>query len=82
MSGEMWVGVTLAVCIEVVPVPLRTSAVAIYMFIISNVGGSVPLLVPVLKSAFENLGYNSTSSLRGNMVNCSAKLTFTLIEIG
>jgi len=66
ISGEMWVGVTLAVVIEVVSVPLRTSAVAIYLFIISNVGGNMPLLVPVLKSAFENLGYSSTSSLRGN----------------
>jgi len=67
------VGVTLAVVIEVVSVPLRTSAIAVYMFIISNVGGNMPLLVPVLQSAFENLGYDSTDSLRGNMVNCCAK---------
>jgi len=64
-AGEMWVGITLAVVIEVVPVPLRTSAVAVYMFIISNIGGNVPLLVPLLKTAFHNLGYDSVSSLRG-----------------
>ena len=68
-------GVTLAVVIEVVSVPLRTSAVAVYLFIIGNIGGNVPLLVPVLKSAFENLGYSSTTSLRGKMVNCCAKLS-------
>jgi len=84
MSGEMWVGITLAVVIEVVPVPVRTSAVAVYLFIISNVGGNVPLLVPVLKSAFENLGYNSTSSLRGNTVSSCAKLStfFRLLFVG
>jgi len=64
-SGEMWVGVTLAVVVEVVPVPLRTSAVAVYMLIISNIGGSMPLLVPVLKTAFQDLGYDPVSSLRG-----------------
>ena len=62
----MWVGITLAVVIEVVPVHLRTSAVAVYMFIISNIGGNVPLLVPVLKTSFQSLGYDSVSSLRGN----------------
>ena len=62
----MWVGITLAVVIEVVAVPLRTSAVAVYMFIITNIGGNVPLLVPVLKSAFQGLGYDSVSSLRGD----------------
>jgi len=62
----MWVGITLAVAIEMVPTHLRTSAVAVYLFIISNIGGNVPLLVPVLKTAFGNLGYNSVSSLRGN----------------
>jgi hypothetical protein len=66
----MWVGITLAVVVEVVPAQLRTSAVAVYMFIISNIGGNMPLLVPVLKSAFQNMGYSNVSSLRGlqNMI--------------
>ena len=61
----MWVGITLAVVIEVVAVSVRTSAVAVYMFIISNIAGIMPLLVPVLKSEFQGLGYDSVSSLRG-----------------
>lgn len=72
----MWVGITLAVVIEVVPVPLRTSAVAVYMFIISNVGGNVPLLVPVLKSAFQNLGHDSVFSLRGNRALVTSQILF------
>jgi len=68
LTGEMWVGITLAVVIEVVPVPLRASAVAVYMFIISNIGGNVPLLVPVLKSAFQRLGHDPVFSLRGNTI--------------
>ncbi|CAL1540212.1 unnamed protein product [Lymnaea stagnalis] len=63
--GEMWVGVTLAVVVELVPSHMRTSAVAFYLFIISNIGGNVPLLVPLIEKSFENNGYTKTESLRG-----------------
>lgn len=46
--GEAWVGVTLAVVIELVPVPMRTTSVAIYLFIISVIGGNMNLLIPPL----------------------------------
>ncbi|XP_077986710.1 MFS-type efflux pump MSMEG_3705-like [Glandiceps talaboti] len=49
--GEMWVGVTLAVIVELVPASVRTASVAVYFFIITNIGGSMPLLVPVLDHA-------------------------------
>ncbi|ESO86450.1 hypothetical protein LOTGIDRAFT_220749 [Lottia gigantea] len=54
--GEMWVGVTLAVVIELVPTRVRTTAVAVYLFIISNVGGNFPLIVPPLQKSLENSG--------------------------
>ncbi|CAH1785992.1 unnamed protein product [Owenia fusiformis] len=63
--GEMWVGVTLAVVIELVPWSVRTGAIAFYLFIISNIGGNVPLLVPPIQKAFQNLGYTYTPALRG-----------------
>ena len=47
--GEMWVGVTLTVVVELVPNTIRTASVAWYLFVISMIGGNVPLLVPVLK---------------------------------
>ncbi|XP_005094596.1 protein spinster homolog 1 isoform X2 [Aplysia californica] len=63
--GEMWVGVTLAVGVELVPSEIRTSAVALYLFIISNIGGNVPLLVPPIQEAFEGDGYSKADALRG-----------------
>ncbi|XP_043914060.1 uncharacterized protein LOC122790598 [Protopterus annectens] len=50
--GEMWVGVTLAILVELVPPVVRTSAVAFYLFIITNIGGNVPLLVPPLTTLY------------------------------
>ncbi|KAJ7378131.1 hypothetical protein OS493_024796 [Desmophyllum pertusum] len=48
--GEMWVGVTLTVVVELVPNTIRSPAIAGYLFIISIIGGNVPLLVPPLKN--------------------------------
>ena len=47
--GEMWVGVTLTVVVELVPNTIRSPAIAGYLFIISIIGGNMPLLVPPLK---------------------------------
>jgi hypothetical protein len=62
--GEMWVGVALAVLVELVPADVRTTAVAAYFFIISNIGGNMPLLVPPVKKAFIDAGYGEVDSLR------------------
>lgn len=48
--GEMWVGVTLTMVVELVPNTIRSPAIAGYLFIISIIGGNVPLLVPPLKN--------------------------------
>ena len=50
-TGEMWVSVTLAVVVELVPSAVRATAVAFYFFIITNIGGNLPLLVPPLEKA-------------------------------
>ncbi|KAL4218887.1 hypothetical protein ACF0H5_021475 [Mactra antiquata] len=65
LFGEMWIGITLAVVVEIIPSNIRTSAVAVYLFIISNIGGNMPLLVPPIQQAFENIGYTKSQSLRG-----------------
>ncbi|WAR31342.1 SPNS1-like protein [Mya arenaria] len=54
LFGEMWIGITLAIVVEMIPSNIRTSAVAVYLFIISNIGGNMPLLVPPIQQAFEN----------------------------
>ncbi|XP_046440533.1 protein spinster homolog 1-like isoform X2 [Daphnia pulex] len=65
--GEMWVGVALAVLVELVPADVRTTAVAAYFFIISNIGGNMPLLVPPVKKAFIDAGYGEVDSLRNTL---------------
>jgi len=67
-SGEMWIGVLLTVVVELIPGRVRTTAVALYMFIITNIGGNVPLLVPLLQAQFESTGLNKSDSLRGELV--------------
>merc|ERR1711916_401475 len=52
--GEMWVGVTLAVVVELVPQAMRTFAVAIYLFVISNIGGNANVLIPPLEKAYND----------------------------
>lgn len=60
----MWVGVALAVLVELVPSEVTTTAVAAYFFIISNIGGNMPLLVPPVKTAFINAGFGDHEALR------------------
>lgn len=65
--GEMWVGVTLAVLVELVAPDVKTTAVAAYFFVISNVGGNMPLLVPPIKKAFVDSGLGETDALRNTL---------------
>ncbi len=60
----MWVSVTLAVLVELVPAKIKTTSIAVYFFIISNIGGNMPLLVPVLRPLFEAKGYSKEDALR------------------
>ena len=48
--GEMWIGVCLAMVVEMVPVGVASAAVALYLFIINNIGGNISLLLPPLQS--------------------------------
>ena len=50
--GEMWVGVTLTIVVELVPSTIRTPSIAYYLFVISIIGGNMPLLVPQLKKVY------------------------------
>lgn len=43
--GEMWVGITLVVVVELVFSEIKIIVVVVYFFIISNIGGNVNLLV-------------------------------------
>ena len=54
--GEVWIGVCLAVVIELVPSRVVPAAVAFFLFVINNIGGSAPLLVTLLEANL-NLRY-------------------------
>lgn len=51
LTGEMWIGVCLVVVIDLVPPHLTSFAVAVYLFIINNIGGSLNLVLPALEDA-------------------------------
>ncbi|KAF6023363.1 hypothetical protein EB796_018320 [Bugula neritina] len=54
--GEMWIGVCLTCVLELVPEKLRGASVGYYLFIITNIGGNIPLLLPPLKTLFAHVG--------------------------
>ncbi|CAG7823077.1 unnamed protein product [Allacma fusca] len=48
--AEMWFGVMFTILMELVPLRYRSTALAIALFIINNVGGNVPVLVHPISS--------------------------------
>lgn len=58
--AEMWFGIVFAVLVEIVPFQVRSTTVGIFLFVMNNVGGNLPILVdPVAKS----LGYRTSISI-------------------
>ena len=51
--GEMWIGVSTAIIVDLVPSKIRTTSIAVYLFIITVIGGNFNLLVPPLQQGFE-----------------------------
>jgi hypothetical protein len=59
--GEMWIGVCVAVVLDIVPPDLTTSAVAVYFFTIQIIGANMPLFVTPITNGL---------SLRAAMLIC------------
>ena len=49
--GEMWIGVTLALVVDLVPGVIKTASVSIYLFVITIIGGNFNLVVAPIKEA-------------------------------
>ncbi|XP_078489858.1 MFS-type efflux pump MSMEG_3705-like [Ciona intestinalis] len=49
LFSEMWYGVAVTVVVELVPVKIRSTALGMYGFVLSNVGGNLPIAVTKLK---------------------------------
>ena len=49
----MWVGVTSAIVVDLAPSKIRTGVVAVYLFIITVIGGNFNLVVTPITQGFE-----------------------------
>ena len=46
----MWFGIVFAILVEIVPLKIRSTLVGIFLFVMNNIGGNLPILVdPVSK---------------------------------
>lgn len=58
--AEMWFGIVFAVIVEIVPLEFRSSVVGVFMFVINNVGGNLPILVDPLSKI---IGYRESIAI-------------------
>lgn len=64
----MWVGTTLSVIIELVPEELRNTGVGFYFFIITNIGGNMQNLLPLLTNYFKkHYNFEELRALRSSL---------------
>lgn len=56
-AAEMWFGILFAILVEIVPLSVRSTAVGIFLFVMNNIGGNLPILVDPVSKA---LGYRQS----------------------
>ncbi|XP_011694814.1 PREDICTED: protein spinster homolog 2 isoform X2 [Wasmannia auropunctata] len=49
--AEMWFGIVFAVVVEIVPLNLRSTTVGVFLFVMNNIGGNLPILVEPTRMA-------------------------------
>lgn len=55
--AEMWFGILFAILVEIVPVQVRSTTVGVFLFVMNNVGGNLPILVEPVSKA---IGYRES----------------------
>lgn len=55
--AEMWFGILFAILVEIVPVQVRSTTVGIFLFVMNNIGGNLPILVDPVSKA---IGYRES----------------------
>ena len=58
--GDDIPGIVFAVIVEIVPLEVRSSVVGVFMFVINNVGGNLPILVDPLA---KHIGYRQSIAI-------------------
>ncbi|KAF7990357.1 hypothetical protein HCN44_000162 [Aphidius gifuensis] len=43
--AEMWFGIVFAIVVEIVPLSMRSTTVGVFLFVMNNIGGNLPILV-------------------------------------
>lgn len=56
----MWFGIVFAVLVEIVPVQVRSTTIGIFLFVMNNIGGNLPILVDPIA---EYIGYRASISI-------------------
>lgn len=56
----MWFGIVFAVLVEIVPLQVRSTTVGIFLFVMNNIGGNLPILVDPLAKA---IGYRQSVTI-------------------
>ena len=79
--GEMWVGVASATIIDVAPTVIRTSSIAIYLFIITIIGGNFNVLVSPIQDAFRNVMSGSDEAVNRNSLRWAVFSTFPMLYV-
>ncbi|XP_064086730.1 protein spinster-like isoform X2 [Macrobrachium nipponense] len=53
LFAEMWFGVLFAVILELVPATVQAAAIAVFLFVMNNIGGNLPVLVDPITRALD-----------------------------
>ncbi|XP_039298652.1 protein spinster homolog 1 [Nilaparvata lugens] len=51
LFAEMWFGILFAILVEIVPVSVRSTTVGVFLFIMNNIGGNLPILMEPVRKA-------------------------------
>ena len=78
--GDMWVGITLALVLEISPAKLKTTAVSVYFFFI-GIAGFFPYFVTPVKKAFDSYTLSLMILFPGLYVVSSGLFLLTLFTI-
>ncbi|XKL64412.1 hypothetical protein PGB90_004498 [Kerria lacca] len=49
--AEMWFGILFAILVEIVPLSVRSTTVGVFLFVMNNIGGNLPILVEPVRKA-------------------------------
>lgn len=49
LAAEMWFGILFAIVVEIVPLNLRSTTIGVFLFVMNNIGGNLPILVEPIR---------------------------------